>query len=128
MFKKINLEMLEELDKNITKSLMAKQNHKVERLKAILQKPNSLVTHEDVEDFILLISEIRFFQERKEMEKRDLKELLAGFQVIDMAANKNVINYGEPGEKFYVILSGQVSVKIPNPGIKGWKDHRAKFD
>lgn len=38
-----------------------------------------------------------------------------------------MITYGEPGEKFYVILSGQVSVTIPNPGIKGWKDHRARF-
>ena len=47
---------------------------------------------------------------------------------MDIAQNKTVINYGEPGDKFYLILGGEVSVTIPNPGIKGWKDHRNVFE
>ena len=44
-----------------------------------------------------------------------------------MSQGQNVITYGEPGENFYVILKGKCGVKIPNPGIKAWRDHWQKY-
>ena len=35
-----------------------------------------------------------------------------------MVEFQNVFEYGDPGELFYIILSGIVLVKIPNPHIK----------
>ena len=31
---------------------------------------------------------------------------------------QNCINFGETGNKFYIILKGVVSVQIPNPNLK----------
>ena len=64
----------------------------------------------EVEEFVYLLSEIRFLQERKDIKKRDLKELMSAFKIVETKHNQNVVNYGEPGENFYIIISGQVSV------------------
>ena len=53
--------MLYELENNINKSLLAKENYKTEKLKSILSKHISQVTRDEVEEFIYIISEIRFF-------------------------------------------------------------------
>lgn len=127
MFQKISLDTLFELENNINKSLIAKQNYKTERLKSILGKHSSGVSRAEVEEFVYLLSEIRFFQERKDIKKRDLKELMSAFKIVETKHNQNVVNYGEPGENFYIIISGQVSVQIPNPRIKDWSSHKEKF-
>ena len=81
----------------------------------------------EVEEFVELLSEIRFFQERKDIKKRDLKELMSVFKIVETQHDQNVVNYGEPGENFYIIIKGQVSVQIPNPRIKDWSSHKEKF-
>lgn len=53
--------MLHELENNINKSLIAKQNYKTEKLKSLLGKHQSTVTKADIEEFAYLVSEIRFF-------------------------------------------------------------------
>lgn len=40
---------------------------------------------------------------------------------------KDVINYGDVGDKFYIIFKGIVSVFIPNPSIKEWFTKRKHF-
>jgi hypothetical protein len=37
---------------------------------------------------------------------------------------ENVINFGDEGENFYLILLGLVCIKIPNPVIKDWNNKR----
>ena len=41
---------------------------------------------------------------------------------------QNVIEYGEPGELFYIIVKGTVGIMIPNPSIQSWKRERKEFD
>ena len=38
-----------------------------------------------------------------------------------MTANENVCKYGEPGDKFYIIIKGLCGMQIPNPKIKDWR-------
>jgi hypothetical protein len=38
-----------------------------------------------------------------------------------------IINYGEIGDKFYIIIRGVVSIQIPNMSIKNWASHRKEF-
>ena len=46
---------------------------------------------------------------------------------MEFAKGKNVVTFGEAGDKFYTIIEGKVNVQIPNPGIKHWKDHRHRL-
>ena len=36
-------------------------------------------------------------------------------------AGTDVIEYGEEGNEFFILLSGRVKVMIPNPKMKSWK-------
>ena len=38
-----------------------------------------------------------------------------------------MIRFGEYGEHFFIIVAGYVSVSIPNPIIREWKDHYRRF-
>jgi hypothetical protein len=38
-----------------------------------------------------------------------------------------VIQYGDKGDKFYILLLGVVSINIPNPEIKNWDWQRRTF-
>jgi hypothetical protein len=40
---------------------------------------------------------------------------------------EKVVNYGEHGDKFYIIILGVVSVQIPNMSIKNWVHHRKEY-
>jgi hypothetical protein len=41
---------------------------------------------------------------------------------------KNVIDYGEVGDNFYILLKGVVSVQIPNPAIRDRAVKRKDYD
>jgi CRP-like cAMP-binding protein len=34
----------------------------------------------------------------------------------------DLFKHGDEGDKFYIILKGKVSISIPNPLIKKWKE------
>lgn len=40
---------------------------------------------------------------------------------------KDVINYGDNGDKFYIIIKGIVQVLIPNPAIEKWFPSRKHY-
>ena len=42
--------------------------------------------------------------------------------MLQFSKGDNVITYGEVGDLFYVLIKGSVSVNIPNPMIRHWKD------
>lgn len=81
-----------------------------------------------MEELIGTIADIKFFQERKEIKPSDFRDLVTAFQYTEVGEKNKVIKYGEPGENFYVILSGKVSVMVPNPAIRKWKYHYKRFD
>ena len=37
------------------------------------------------------------------------------------------MKYGDSGDKFYIILKGEVKVIIPNPKIKNWRFKRNDY-
>lgn len=40
---------------------------------------------------------------------------------------KNVFQYMDVGDKFYIIVKGLVSIKIPNPSLKDWKQQYKEY-
>lgn len=56
---------------------------------------------------------IEFFKERK-IKPKDLVDICQRLKYEVVSAGKNVIQFGEYGDKFFVILSGEVSVWLPD--------------
>ena len=45
----------------------------------------------------------------------------------EFIADTDVIEYGEPGDKFYIMICGEVKVMIPNPKMRQWKSKRKQY-
>lgn len=45
---------------------------------------------------------------------------MRALQFEQLSEFRNAFEYGEKGEKFYIVLKGVVSLRQPNPAIKGW--------
>ena len=67
-----------------------------------------------------IINDIKFFKQRN-IKQNELVELVSAFKFEEFEAGEDVINHGESGDKFYIILKGKVKVMIPNPKVKDWK-------
>ncbi|CAI2385273.1 unnamed protein product [Moneuplotes crassus] len=59
------------------------------------------------------VKNIKFFKEQN-LDQSDLKTICERLEVVQMSAGKDVFKYGYHGDKFYIILEGEVSVLIPN--------------
>ena len=57
----------------------------------------------------------------------DFIDIASFLQYESFDGMKEVINYGEDGTKFYIILKGVVSVSIPNPDIKSFNLELNRF-
>ena len=57
----------------------------------------------------------------------DFIDIASFLQYESFDGMKEVINYGEDGIKFYIILKGVVSVSIPNPDIKSFNLELNRF-
>ena len=57
----------------------------------------------------------------------DFKELVSNFKFEEIDAGEDVITFDEPGENFYIMIQGQVSVLVPNPAISQWRDHQDNY-
>ena len=60
-----------------------------------------------------LIKEISFFKERNIVETFELREISKALLVEKFKPGEQVCEYGEIGNKFYIILRGSVRVDIP---------------
>jgi hypothetical protein len=56
-----------------------------------------------------------------------MQEVVKCIKIIKMQALETVFEFGSEGKYFYIILSGEVGVNIPNPIIKNWKDKYAEY-
>ena len=72
------------------------------------------------------LSQIKFFKDRS-VTTSELKEFVGVFKIEEGRPGDEIIKYGTQGEKFYIILIGQVEVMVPNPNIIGWRHQRAEF-
>eukprot|EP00347_Sterkiella_histriomuscorum_P023519 403334331 len=80
---------------------------------SILKKSPETRTDKDLQILIPIVQNISFFKEKK-IKARDLIEICQRLKYENISAQKNVIQYGEYGDRFYIILEGQVSVWIPD--------------
>ena len=53
----------------------------------------------------------------KTKDEKSSFELCEKLRLEEYKAGQTVFNYGDPGSYFYVILSGSVEVRVPNPII-----------
>ena len=90
--------MLEEVEKNIDLSSVIDRRNQGIRIKNILTKALTRRTSEEVVELIGIISDIKFFRERKEIKPSDFRELVSAFQYTEIDENQSVIKYGEPGD------------------------------
>jgi signal-transduction protein with cAMP-binding, CBS, and nucleotidyltransferase domain len=66
----------------------------------------------EVDRLANLLKDIPFFKERKELAHQDIKEIAANLKFEKRKMDKDVITYGDKGNKFYIIIKGVVSVEI----------------
>ena len=65
-----------------------------------------------------IIKEIAFFK-NKNIHGQDLVQICQEMKHEFYREGEAVFKQGEYGDKFYIILRGEVSVKIPDPKLKG---------
>ena len=102
--------VLIELELNVSLySAIDKRNHGL-KIKNILSKAPNRRIQTDIDELVGLVHEIKFFKDRKDIKPQDFRELVTAIQYTEIEQGKSVIKYGEPGENFFIILSGKVSV------------------
>ena len=60
-----------------------------------------------------LLGEVRFFYERDINKECDLIEIAKSLLLETFNKDDMVFDFGDEGEKFYIILEGTVSIRIP---------------
>jgi DNA repair ATPase RecN len=89
-------------------------------LQKIFETISKLPSERTTEELIELaghIKEIQFFKE-KEMTDAALLEVVGCMKLMQMDAKETVMQYGDIGDNFYFILSGEVEIRIPDPSRK----------
>ena len=81
----------------------------------------------DVNELAKILKKIKFFEERKIVEEEDLREIARCLTFETFQRNDVIINYQEEGDKFYLILKGQVSVMIPQMVEVTPEEHEARL-
>jgi len=82
---------------------------------ANLRKKTDITTegfHHEMDKLVGLLSQVTFFKNRN-VKKADLFEICKVILLENFNNNEKVFDYGEVGDKFYIILKGQVRVEIP---------------
>ena len=93
------------------------EGKQLELIVNILTKSQEQRSQYDLKTLVPLMENIRFFKERK-IKTKELFEICNGLEYFKSPENSYVIKYGEEGDKFYIILQGQVSVWVPVQNAK----------
>jgi signal-transduction protein with cAMP-binding, CBS, and nucleotidyltransferase domain len=67
------------------------------------------------------MQKVKFFQER-DIKANDFPDIVQSLTLEHFHHGEVVFNWGDYGDKFYIILRGQVNVLIPSPNIKNSRD------
>ena len=84
-------------------------------LATILAKSSSKRTQAETEKLIPIIQKIQFFKER-EISNEHYVNIAESLSYEYYPAEQIVFYQGDPGDKFYIIIEGEVSIKIFNRG------------
>jgi uncharacterized protein YjgD (DUF1641 family) len=81
----------------------------------ILTIPSSFRKSQDIDDLMSLTKNVNFFEKiTKEQESDAIHRKCCGCMTLEeYEFNEILFNIGDKGDKFYIILTGSVSVKVP---------------
>ena len=95
-------------------------SNKLSALIQILQTPASKRAQHEISHVVNLIKDLKFFKERN-ISDDVLHEITNVIKFEKFEPGQVIMNFGERGDKFYVIVQGLALVRIPNPQIKSWR-------
>ena len=75
-----------------------------------------------------MLKSIPFFKKTTEIKEAAFRDLSFKLKFQKNYAMDKVIEYGEQGDKFYILFLGAVSISIPNPEIKNWDQKRRYYN
>lgn len=67
----------------------------------------------ELETLADLLKQQKFFQEKNIQKQSDLVEIAQVLQLENFHSGSLIFDYGDVGDKFYIILQGQVGIEIP---------------
>tara|TARA_B110000285_G_C15055044_1_gene579102 strand:+ start:123 stop:725 length:603 start_codon:yes stop_codon:yes gene_type:complete len=88
-----------------------------------LKKPPAERKKDELTRLAKYIKSIPFFKYRDTgvITDQDSYEIASSLKFEKFKAGEKVVNFGDEGDKFYIILKGVVSVQIQNPSIKDYR-------
>ena len=66
-----------------------------------------------------LLTKNQFFLNKK-LKKAEIEDLAQNLRFKTILGKDNVMEYGDFGDEFFIIIKGLVSIKIPDKSIKNW--------
>lgn len=78
-------------------------------------------TEEDVEMVIPYMKEVKFFKDR-DIKAMDYPDIVNALSYEHFNDSQCIMQWGELGDKFYILLKGQVGVLVPTGRIKDSRD------
>ena len=103
--------------------------HRRARLIKILQNPPAKRTEAEICDIIDTLKGLDYFKRQiGKLGHSEWKDLASSLEYTKVAKGTDVINYGEIGDKFYLVLSGFLGVYLPNPKVKEWNWAHSEYN
>ena len=95
-------------------------------IKKTLSKPFQQRSEGELNHIVSLLKKVQFFKD-KPISNESMLELAQSMKFERLQGMQNCMNFGEKGNKFYIILKGVVSVQIPNQQIKNLQLKRKDY-
>jgi hypothetical protein len=95
----------------------------IEVVKQVLMKARDQRTDDDIRELLPMVRSIKFFKEQSITDISEMLDIANSLTYEFIPKGKEVFEYGSIGEKFFIIIEGEVSVIIPNPECRDFK-HR----
>ena len=92
-------------------------------MKKTLGKPGKERTVHELSKISQLVRSNPFFKDKR-LTNEEFLDLAIVLTFMQVKGAENVLEYGEKGDEFFIIIQGVVSVKVPNNSIK---DHQMKL-
>ena len=84
----------------------------MKKLRKTLTKGAEERKSEELEEVMKYLEHVDYFKARK-LRGKDLKDVCKGMDYIKKSPHSYVIKWGEEGDRFYIILRGEVGVWLP---------------
>lgn len=80
---------------------------------SVLQKPHDKRSQEEIDLLVVLIKNLEFFKTR-EIKEKHYPEIVPCLKLQKFKTGDFVFHKGDEGQHFYIIISGTISVQMPN--------------